>query len=70
MDYQKHYNNLIIRANNGVLNDYTKSHYIIPKCISGLDINEDLVIVTHEEQKKKISEIKRLNKMAELGGSI
>lgn len=49
MDYQKHYNNLIDRARNRLLENYTENHHIIPKCMNG---SNDLVSLTPEEQRK------------------
>ena len=49
MDYTKHYNKLIERANDRNLNVYTESHHIIPRCMGGSDSNDNLVILTPEE---------------------
>lgn len=49
MDYQKIYNQLIERAKNRVINSYTESHHIIPKCLGGSNLKENLVDLTPEE---------------------
>jgi len=49
MNYQKHYDNLINRAKNRILDSYTEKHHIIPRCMGGLDIKENLVDLTPEE---------------------
>lgn len=46
MDYQKHYNKLIDRARNRILEGYVERHHIIPKCMDGSD---DVVALTPEE---------------------
>lgn len=32
MDYQKIYDNIIRRGQNGVLTEYKESHHIVPRC--------------------------------------
>jgi hypothetical protein len=49
MDYRKHYDLLIGRAKNRLLEEYTERHHIIPKCIGGSDSSENLVSLTPEE---------------------
>ena len=49
MNYNLIYENLITRATNRVLNCYTESHHIIPKCLGGTDDKENLVDLTPEE---------------------
>lgn len=49
MDYQKHYNNLIIRAKSRLLEGYVEKHHVIPKCIGGSDHLDNLVALTPEE---------------------
>lgn len=49
MNYQKIYNNIIKNGKNRVLTGYKEKHHIIPKCIGGLDSNENLVDLTPEE---------------------
>lgn len=39
MNYKLHYDKLIKRANNRILDCYTECHHIIPRCMGG---NEDL----------------------------
>lgn len=49
MNYRKIYNDLIDRARNRILNDYTESHHIIPRCMGGPDDNKNLIELTAEE---------------------
>lgn len=49
MNYQLHYNNLIIRAQGRILNEYTEKHHIIPKCLGGSNNPENIVDLTPEE---------------------
>jgi len=49
MNYQKHYDNLINRARNRILNSYVESHHIIPKCVGGTNAKSNLVDLTPEE---------------------
>jgi hypothetical protein len=49
MDYQKHYNNLIDRAKNRIINGYKERHHIIPRCLGGSDDPLNLVDLTAEE---------------------
>jgi hypothetical protein len=49
MNYQKHYNLLIERAKNRSLLGYGEWHHIIPKCLNGEDISDNLVHLTPEE---------------------
>ncbi len=49
MDYQKHYNNLIARAQNRVLEGYFEKHHIVPRCLNGTNDIENLVALTPEE---------------------
>lgn len=49
MNYRKHYENLIKRAQSRVLTAYTESHHIIPRCMGGTDESENLVNLTPEE---------------------
>lgn len=49
MDYQKHYNNLINRSKTRILEGYCEKHHIIPRCIDGLDIIENICCLTPEE---------------------
>lgn len=57
MNYQKHYNLLIVRAKqrasskkeaNKILG-YSEAHHIIPRCIGGLDTKENIAHLTPEE---------------------
>lgn len=49
MDYQKHYTRLVERARGRVLSCYTEKHHVVPRCIGGLDTNDNLVELTPEE---------------------
>jgi hypothetical protein len=49
MDYQKIYNQIIERAKIRQLEDYKEKHHIIPRCIGGLDIKENIVELTARE---------------------
>lgn len=49
MDYVKHYNALIIRAQNRTIDSYTENHHIIPRCMGGSDDKSNMVRLTPEE---------------------
>lgn len=49
MNYKRHYDLLIQRSNNRIIDGYTESHHIIPKCLGGNDNNDNLVDLTPEE---------------------
>lgn len=49
MDYQKHYDALINRAQHRTLETYTENHHIIPRCLGGTDDKNNLVRLTPEE---------------------
>lgn len=49
MNYQEHYDRLISRARNRKLDCYTESHHIIPRCMSGTDVEDNLVDLTARE---------------------
>ena len=49
MNYTFIYENLINRARNRKLDIYTESHHIIPRCIGGSNLAENLVDLTAEE---------------------
>lgn len=49
MDYKKHYDLLINRAKNRLLETYTEKHHIIPRCMGGNNLPENLVRLTPEE---------------------
>lgn len=49
MDYEKHYNLLIEKARNRVLDGYVERHHVIPKCMGGSNDNCNLVALTPEE---------------------
>jgi hypothetical protein len=49
MNYQKIYNQIIERAQTRKLDTYVEKHHIVPKCIGGLDIKENIVELTARE---------------------
>lgn len=49
MNYKKHYDLLIERSKNRVLEGYVEKHHIIPKCLGGTDDKENLAILTPDE---------------------
>jgi hypothetical protein len=49
MNYKKHYDLLIERSKNRVLEGYVEKHHIIPKCLGGTDDKDNLAILTPEE---------------------
>lgn len=49
MNYSKHYDLLINRAKCRIIESYTESHHIIPKCMGGPDDRSNLVELTPEE---------------------
>ena len=49
MDYLKHYNLLMSKAQNRILDEYVESHHIIPRCMGGTDDINNLVDLTPEE---------------------
>lgn len=49
MDYHKHYSLLICRAKNRVIEGYTETHHIVPRCMGGDDSSTNLVKLTPEE---------------------
>lgn len=51
MNYEKHYNNLILKAKNRILekNIYRERHHIIPRSEGGPDIKENIVELTARE---------------------
>jgi len=51
MNYAKIYNQIINRANIRSINDlnYYENHHIVPKCMGGLDIKDNLVKLTARE---------------------
>ncbi len=49
MNYQKIYNSLIERGKPRILNGYTETHHIIPKCMGGKEDAENLVKLTARE---------------------
>jgi len=49
MNYQAHYNKLIERAQNRLLEGYCEQHHIVPRCMGGVDEADNLVRLTAEE---------------------
>jgi hypothetical protein len=49
MNYQGHYNKLIIRARTRVLDGYVERHHVRPVCLGGTDEIGNLVALTPEE---------------------
>lgn len=49
MNYEEHYNKLIYRAQNRLLEGYSERHHIIPRCMNGDDRFENIVNLTPEE---------------------
>lgn len=49
MDYKRHYNLLIDRAKDRLIEGYTERHHVIPKCVGGTNEKDNLVKLTAEE---------------------
>ena len=49
MNYQSHYDALILRAKNRKITGYTETHHILPRCMQGGDDKENLVELTARE---------------------
>ncbi len=49
MNYQRHYNTLIERAKNRIIEGYIEEHHIIPVCMNGTNDPTNLVKLTPEE---------------------
>ena len=49
MNYQRIYNQIIERAQTRQLEGYKEKHHILPRCIGGLDVKENLVELTARE---------------------
>lgn len=49
MDYRRHYNLLITRGQNRILDVYVECHHIVPRCMGGTDDIGNLVKLTPEE---------------------
>lgn len=49
MNYYLHYNNLIERARNRLLEGYAEKHHIVPRCLGGDDSVSNNVLLTPEE---------------------
>lgn len=49
MNYQAHYDNLINRAVNRVVEGYTEKHHIVPRCMGGSNDKSNLVVLTARE---------------------
>lgn len=49
MNYELHYNKLIERAKNRLLECYTEKHHVVPRCVGGDNSTDNLVILTARE---------------------
>lgn len=49
MNYQRHYDLLIDRARNRIIDGYSERHHVIPRCLGGNNKKENLVRLTPEE---------------------
>ena len=49
MDYSRQYNLIINKAKERVLEEYSETHHIIPKCLGGTNENTNLVELTPRE---------------------
>jgi hypothetical protein len=49
MDYKKHYDKLIEKAKNRILEGYVENHHIIPRAFGGLDTLDNLAKLTARE---------------------
>lgn len=49
MDYNKHYDRLMSRAKNRILEGYGETHHIVPRCLGGSDESKNLVSLTASE---------------------
>jgi hypothetical protein len=49
MEYKKHYNLMMERAKTRELDGYFETHHIVPRCLGGSDLPDNLVQLTPEE---------------------
>jgi len=49
MNYNKIYDNLVIKAKNRKLDEYSETHHIVPRCLGGSNMFDNLVELTPEE---------------------
>jgi len=49
MNYKQHYMVLIERAKNRIIDEFTETHHILPKCLGGNNDSSNLVELTPEE---------------------
>ena len=49
MNYKRIYDSLISRAQSRIIESYTESHHIVPRCMGGTDDKDNLVCLTPEE---------------------
>jgi hypothetical protein len=49
MNYKKHYDLIIDRGKNRILDGYKETHHILPRCLGGTDNSDNLVDLTAEE---------------------
>ena len=70
MNYQKHYDLLIEKSKNRILNGYKERHHILPKCFGGTNETHNIVslwvnhppfkIINIEVTEKELSSLKSL----------
>ena len=73
MNYQHHYNLLIERQKNRILEGYVERHHIVPRCLGGKDLPENLVDLTareHYVQHQLLAKIYPENKGLQLAVSM
>lgn len=49
MNYFNHYNKLISKSKNRILETFTEKHHVVPKCMGGSDDPDNIVALTPEE---------------------
>ena len=49
MNYKKHYDKLVDRSCNRMLDGYVEKHHIVPRCLGGADDTSNIAILTPEE---------------------
>jgi len=49
MNYQKHYDRLMSRAKDRILEGYIERHHIVPRCLGGINDPKNIVRLTPEE---------------------
>ena len=43
MNYKKHYDKLVDRSRNRMLDGYVEKHHIVPRCLGGADDTSNIV---------------------------